>query len=83
MDSFSKPYAEIDLVSLHYVTFIDPLAVMSTESLSFGFERFMNNSINKLIEEKTNGPFLLDEHFFAAVLLHNKTCQVQFEDMSH
>jgi hypothetical protein len=41
----------------------------------------MNNSINKLIEEKINDPFLLlEEHYFTAVLLHNKIYKVQFED---
>jgi hypothetical protein len=33
----------------------------------------MNNSVTKLIEEKTNHPFvLLEEHFFIAILLHKK-----------
>jgi hypothetical protein len=57
---------------------------MSTESLSFGSEQFMNNSINKLIEEKINDPFLLlEEHYFTTVLLHNKIYKVQFEDLPH
>jgi hypothetical protein len=38
-----------------------------------GSEMFMNNSITKLIEEKTSHPFiLLEEHFSAAILLHKK-----------
>jgi hypothetical protein len=52
IDPFCKAYAEIDLTSLHYLTFIEPLVVMPMESLSFGSQRVMNNSINKLIEEK-------------------------------
>jgi hypothetical protein len=84
MDPFCKSYTKIDLISLHYVTYIEPLAVMPTESLSFDLEQFMNNSIHKLIEGKPNDPFLLlKEHFFAAVLLHNKTYEVHFEDLSH
>jgi hypothetical protein len=80
VDPFYKLYAEIDLASLHYVTFIKLLVDMPTESLSFGSEQFMNNSINKLIEEKINDPFLLlEKHYFATVLLHNKTYGVQFE----
>jgi hypothetical protein len=72
------------LASLHHITFIEPLAVMPMESLSFGSEQFMNNSINKLIEEKTNDPFVLvEEHFFTMILLHNKTYEVHFEDLSH
>jgi hypothetical protein len=68
MDPFCKAYIEIDLASL---------AVMPTESLSFGYERFMNNSINKMIEEKINDPFLLlKEHFFTIVLLRNKIYEV-------
>jgi hypothetical protein len=40
------------------------------QSLSFGSDQFMNNSVTKLIEEKTNDPFiLLGEHFFVAFLL--------------
>jgi hypothetical protein len=51
----------------------------------------MNNSINKLIEKKTNNPFLfLEEHFFATVLLLNKTymkfnsktCRMKFSSSS-
>ncbi len=39
---------------------------------------------SELIEEKINDPFLLlEEHYFTAVLLHNKIYKVQFEDLSH
>jgi hypothetical protein len=41
MDPFCKSYAEIDLASLHYVTFIEPLVIIPMESLSFGFEQFI------------------------------------------
>jgi hypothetical protein len=43
----------------------------------------MNNSINKVIEEKkTNDPFLLlEEHFFDVVLLCKTNYEIQFEDM--
>jgi hypothetical protein len=42
----------------------------------------MNNSINKLIEEKTNNSFLLlEEHFFAVVLLYKRNFEVQFQDL--
>jgi hypothetical protein len=54
MGPFCKLYAEIDLASLHYVTFLKPLAVISTESVSFDLDQFMNNPIDKLIEEKTS-----------------------------
>jgi hypothetical protein len=44
----------------------------------------MINSINTVIEAKTNGPFvLLEEIFFAAILLYNKNYEVHFEDLSH
>jgi hypothetical protein len=73
MCPFYKSYAKTDLVSLHYVTFIQSLVVMPTESLSFSSEQFMNNSITKLIEEKTNDHFiLLEGHFFDAFLLQKK-----------
>jgi hypothetical protein len=50
MDLFYKLCVKIDLASLHYITFIELLAVIPMESLSFGLDQFMNSSINKLIE---------------------------------
>jgi hypothetical protein len=77
MDSSCKTYVETDLISLHYVTFIEPLVVYPTEALSFDSDEFMNNSINKVIEEKTNESFvLLNEHFFTDFLVHKKTLQI-------
>jgi hypothetical protein len=84
MDIFCKLYVEIDFASLHHVTFIELLAIMPTVSLAFSLEQFMNNSIDKLIEGKIYNHFLLlEEHFFVVVLLHNKTYEVQFEDISY
>jgi hypothetical protein len=72
MDPFYKSCVETDLASLHYITFIEPLIVLSTETLSFDSEQFTNNPINKVIEAKRK-PFLLsEEHFFAVVLLYKK-----------
>jgi hypothetical protein len=77
MDSSCKTYVETDLISLHYVTFIEPLVVYPTEALSFDSDEFMNNNINKVIEEKTNESFvLLNEHFFIDFLVHKKTLQI-------
>jgi hypothetical protein len=43
------------------------------KALSLDSEQITNSSINKMIEEKTKDHFLiLEEHFFATVLL-NKT----------
>jgi hypothetical protein len=68
MDPFCKSCVETDLASLHYITFIEPLIVLSTKTLSFDSEQFTNNPINKVIEAKKT--FLLsEEYFFAAVLL--------------
>jgi hypothetical protein len=53
MDPFCKLYGTTDLASLHYVTFIEPFAVLPMDALSFDSEQFTNNSINKPIEEKT------------------------------
>jgi hypothetical protein len=73
IDTFYKSYGATDLASLHYVTFIEPFAVLPTETLSFDFEKFTNNSIKQMIEEKINDHFLLlEEHFFTAILLHKK-----------
>jgi hypothetical protein len=80
MNLFCKSYDKTDLASLHYVIFIEPLAVMPTEFLSFACEQFMNNSVIKLIEEKTNNPFiLLEEHFFASLLLQKKIMKLNSE----
>jgi hypothetical protein len=82
IDTFYKSYGATDLASLHYVTFIEPFAVLPTETLSFDFEKFTNNSIKQMIEEKINDHFLLlEEHFFTAILLHKKTYEVQFKDI--
>jgi hypothetical protein len=70
MEPSCKTYVKTDMVSLHYVTFIEPLAICLTEALSFDSDQFTKNSINKVIEEKTNDPFvLLQEHFFDAGFL--------------
>jgi hypothetical protein len=70
MDHFRNSYVNTDLASLHYVTFIKPLVVLPTEALSFDSKQFMNNSMKKVIEGKRNAPFvLLEEHFFAAIML--------------
>jgi hypothetical protein len=52
MDSSFKTYVETELASLHYTTFIEPLAICQMEALYFNSDQFMNNSINKVIEEK-------------------------------
>jgi hypothetical protein len=84
MDTFCKSYGATNLASLHYVTFIEPFAILPMEAMPFDFEYFRNNSIDKMIDEKIDDPFLLlEEHFFATVLLHKKTYEVQFEDISH
>jgi hypothetical protein len=84
MDTFHKSYAETDLTSVHYITFIEPLVVFLTEALSFESEQFTNNFINNVIEAKRNDPFLLlKEHFFTVVLLYKKIYEVQLKDLSH
>jgi hypothetical protein len=84
MDHFYKSYTENDLASLHYVTFIEPLAVFLTEALSFDSDDFTINSMKKVIEGNINDPFVLhEEHFFDAVLLYKKNYEVELEDLSH
>jgi hypothetical protein len=79
MDHFYKSNAETDLVTLYYVTFIEPLTVFPMEALSLDSEQFMNNSINKVIEAKINDHFYYSEHFFTVVLLFNsKICRMKF-----
>jgi hypothetical protein len=73
MDPFHKSCVTTDLASLHYVTFIESLAIFSTKTLSFDSEQFKNVSINKEIDSKIEDPFLLlDEHFFATDLVYKK-----------
>jgi hypothetical protein len=79
MDPFRKSHVKTDLASIHYIIFIEPLAVFSTEVDS---EQFTNISINKEIESKTEDPFLLlDEHFFTADLVYKKHYDVQLEGL--
>jgi hypothetical protein len=84
MDPFCKSCVATDLAPLHYVTFIEPLAVFSTEAPSFDSKQFKNISINKENESKTEDPFLLlNEHFTAANLVYKKHYKVQFQGLSH
>jgi hypothetical protein len=84
MEPSCKTYVETDMVSLHYVTFIEPLAICLTEALSFDSDQFTKNSINKVIEEKTNDPFLLlQEHLSTAFFVYKKTYELQFDDLSY
>jgi hypothetical protein len=83
MDPFHNSYADTDLASPHYITFIEPLAALPMEAFSFCSEQFMSNSTEKVIEGKINAPFiLLEEHFSTAVMLYNKKYEVQFEDLT-
>jgi hypothetical protein len=84
MDPFCKSCVTTNLASIHYVTFIEPLVVFSTEAMSFDSKQFTNISINKEIELKTEDPFLvLDEHFFTADLVYKTHYKVQFQGLSH
>jgi hypothetical protein len=84
MDPFCKSCVTTDLASLHYITFIEPLVVFSTEAPSFDSKQFKNISINKENESKTEDPFLLlNEHFAAANLVYKKCYEVQFHGLSH
>jgi hypothetical protein len=90
MEPSCKTYVETDMVSLHYVTFIEPLAICLTEALSFDSDQFTKNSINKVIEEKTNDPFLLlQEHLSTAFFVYKKLmnynsmiCRMKFSSSS-
>jgi hypothetical protein len=84
MDPSCNSYADTNLASLHYVRFIEPLVVLPTEELSFDSKQFTNNLMEKVIEGKLNGPFiLLEEHLFAVVMLYKTKWEVQFEDLLH
>jgi hypothetical protein len=67
-----------------FPTFIEPVAILPIEVLSFDSEQFTNNSMNKVIEGKRNDSFVhLEKLFFAAVMLYTKNYEVQFEDLLH
>jgi hypothetical protein len=73
-----------DLASLHYVIFIEPLTFPPSEALCFDSEQFTNTSINKLIEAKPKGPFMIfEEYFFTNVFVYRKSYVVQFKDLSN
>jgi hypothetical protein len=84
IDLFYKSYVETDLAMLHYVIFIESLAVSRTEAMFFDSNDFTSNSMKKVIQGNINDPFVLvEEHFFDAVLLYNeimkwnwKTCRI-------
>jgi hypothetical protein len=79
---FYKSDAKADLASLHYVTFIEPLAVFSIEPLSFTSLPFHNNSNKVVLQTKPHDPFLLlKDHYFVVTLLHKNTYAIHFEDL--
>jgi hypothetical protein len=78
MDSFYISCVETNLATLHYVTFIEPFDVLSTEAISFDVQQFTNNYGNKVFESKKSDPLvLLDEHFIAAVVEYSKIYQIK------
>jgi hypothetical protein len=78
MDHFCNSYTDTDLTSLYSVIFIEPLAILPMEALSFDSEQFRNKSIKKVIEGKRNYSFeLLEEHFFAYVVHKNMKCNLK------
>jgi hypothetical protein len=84
MNTLYKSYVDTNLASLHYITFIEPFAISPKEALSFGSEQFTNTSINKFIEPKDKDPFLIfEEQFFGNILVHRKSYDVHFEDLSN
>jgi hypothetical protein len=91
MDPFCKSYVENDLVSLHYVTFIEPLAIFPTEALSFDYKQFTNNSINKVIEAKRNDSSYYSKNIFSLsfcctknlMKFNSKTCHMKFSSSSY
>jgi fucose permease len=73
-----------NLASLHYVIFIEPLAISSSEASCFDSEQFTNTSINKLIEVKPKDTFLIfEEYFFTNIFVYRKTYDVQFKELSN
>jgi hypothetical protein len=82
MNIFCKLCDDIDLASLHYVIFIQLIAISSNEVMSFGSEQFINTSINKLIEPKDKDPFMIfEEYFFGSVLVNRKSYNIHFKDL--
>jgi hypothetical protein len=82
MNTFCKLFVNIDLTSLHYVTFIKPFVISPIETLSFDSEEFTNTSINNLIVAKDKDPFLFfKEHFFRSVVVYRNSHDVHFKDM--
>jgi hypothetical protein len=69
-------------VTLHYVTFIEPFDVLSTEALSFDDENFTSNY--NIFESQNNDLVLcFKEHFFDVVALHKNNNEDQFEELPH
>jgi hypothetical protein len=69
MDCFYKSCVKTDLVTLHYVIFIEPFDVLPTKAISFDAGQFKTNYINKVFKSKNNDNFLLlEEHFFTTIV---------------
>jgi hypothetical protein len=84
MDSVYQSCIETDLATLHYVVFIEPFGVFSTDPLSFDSDQFMSNFADKILESKNEDPFvLLEEHFFQAIIFYKKYYDFEFKDLSH
>jgi hypothetical protein len=63
-------------------TFIEPLAVLPTEHLSFNSELFYNKSNKELLYPNPHDPFqLLEYHYFATASLQQNTYEVRFEQL--
>jgi hypothetical protein len=77
MDHFYKSYVKTDLATLHYVIFIEPLAISQTEVLSFDFNDFTSNSMKKVIQGNINDSSL------RCCFVVQKNYEVELEDLSH
>jgi hypothetical protein len=74
----------MDLVTLHYITFVEPFGELPTDPLLFDTEQFTNKYTNNVCDSKNNDLFIfLEEHFFDAVVVYKENFEVKFENLPH
>jgi hypothetical protein len=82
---FCKTYAKAELASIHNSVFIELLAMVPAEPLSFGSASFYDppNNESQLLQVIPPDPFLvMEDQYFTSVALHQNMSDVHFDDLT-
>jgi hypothetical protein len=80
-----KTYAEAELASLHNAVFIELVAMVAAEPLSFGSASFYDspNNESQLLQAIPPDLFLVTEdQYFTTVALHRNMSNVHFDNLT-